>query len=205
MMVMPVLLDSKNNVVRPIIHWLDERLHKQFLEVKKEGKDKFISRCSGSGVTGESTINAIYWVKKNEPENYKRIKKFIMIKDYIRFKLTGKLVTDFGDASGTLLLDTKKWRWSDDAINDLKIRKTIFPDLLKSFDIGGYITRESSKLTGLKEGTPVAVGSGDGVTTILGLGIYKDGQIGVTVGSAGVIGVANTKFPEDNQNRSYIL
>ena len=205
MMIMPVFLDSNNNVIRPIIHWFDERLYAQFLEIKKEGKDKFISSCSGSGVTGESTINAIYWIKRNEPECYKKINKFIMIKDYIRFKLTGKIMTDFGDASGTLLLDTKKWRWSDEAISNLKIRKTIFPDLLKSTDIGGYITKETSKLTGLKEGTPVAMGSGDGITTILGLGIYKDGQAGIIVGSAGVIGAAATKFPKDDKYRSSVF
>ena len=76
---------------------------------------------------------------------------------------------------------------------------------MKSTDIGGYVTEEASKLTGLKKDTPVAVGSGDGITTILGLGIYKDGDTGITVGSAGVIGAASTKFPEDKKNRSYIF
>lgn len=202
-MIMPVLLDSKNDIVRPIIHWLDERLRKQCLEIKKEGKDKIISTYSGSVITGESTVNALFWIKRHEPEVYKKIGKFVMLKDYIRFKLTGEIISDFGDASGSLMLDTRKWTWSTEVLSELGFNKRIFPDLAKPADIGGYITKEASDLTGLKEGTPVAVGTGDGIATIFGLGIFEDGQTGVTVGSAGVIGTSAIKFPKDDKYRTY--
>jgi xylulokinase len=205
MMIMPVFLDKRNKVLRPIIHWFDGRLQKQYFETKKTGMDKVISKYSGSGLTGESTVNTIEWIKKNEPETYKKTAKFFMIKDFIRFKLTGGILTDYGDASGTQMLDTKKWKWSDEVITEFDFNRAIFPDLLKPCDIGGYITKDVSIQTGLKEGIPVAVGSGDGITTIFGLGIYKDGQVGITVGSAGVIAASTTHFPEDKKRRTYVF
>lgn len=205
MMIMPVLLDGRCNVLRPIIHWFDRRLQKQYFELKKAGKDKIVSLYSGSGLTGESTINAIDWVKKNEPDVYKKINKFFMIKDFIRYKLTGKVLSDYGDASGSQMLDTKKWKWSNEAISELDFNPSIFPDLAKPTDIGGYISKEMSAITGLNEGIPVAIGSGDGITTIFGLGIYKNGQVGITVGSAGVIAASTTQFPEDKKLRTYVF
>ena len=206
MMIMPVLLDKNNDVVRPVIHWLDERLNRQFYKIKNTGKDKLFFQYSGSGLTGESTINALFWISENEPEVYKKISKFFMIKDYIRYKLTDHIMTDFGDASGSLMLDTRKWEWSTDLISALGLNYGLFPPLARPTDIGGYITKEASKITGLKEGTPVAVCSGDGISTIFGLGIYKNGQLGITVGSAGVIGASTNKFPHDEkQNRIYVF
>jgi xylulokinase len=205
MMVMPVLLDANNKVVRPIIHWFDGRLQKQYYELISGGKNKEIAVYSGSGLTGESTINAIDWVKNNEPENYSQINKFFMIKDFIRYKLTGVILSDFGDASGSQMLDTRKWIWSEEIISALGFNRTFFPELSKPTDIGGFIIKEASRATGIACDTPVAVGSGDGITTIFGLGVYEDGQIGITVGSAGVIGASTTQFPQDNKLRTYVL
>ncbi|MEI7615087.1 MAG: FGGY family carbohydrate kinase [Actinomycetota bacterium] len=205
MMVMPVLMDKDNNVIRPIIHWFDSRLQKQYFKLKKEGKDKIVSFYSGSAVTGESTVNALDLIKENEPDNYKKINKFFMIKDFIRFKLTGKIYSDYGDASGTQLLDTKKWEWSSQSIAELGFKRDMFPDLLKPADKGGFVTKEAARLTGLDENTPVAIGSGDGITTIFGLGTYADGQTGITVGSAGIVATASKLFPEDIKQRSYVF
>ena len=70
---------------------------------------------------------------------------------------------------------------------------------------GGFLTKEASRLTGLEENIPVAVGSGDGITTIFGLGAYADGQAGITVGSAGIIATTSKLFPEDEKQRSYVF
>ncbi|MGM0366859.1 MAG: xylulokinase [Actinomycetota bacterium] len=205
MMIMPVFLNKEREVIRPVIHWFDERLFTQFNKLKQENKDGIISEYSGSAPTGESTINAVYWLKENEPASYNKIYKFFMIKDYIRFKLTGGIYSDYGDASGSQFLDAKNWVWSSQIIEELGINRKIFPDLKKATEIGGKVTREASSLTGIKEGTPVAVGTGDGICTIVGLGVYKDGQVGITVGSAGVIAAASRKFPEDIKKRGYIM
>jgi xylulokinase len=205
MMIMPVFFDRNKKVVRSVIHWLDERLNQQFLELKRKGIDRIITIYSGSALTGESTVNTIFWIKENEPEIYKKIHKFVMIKDFIRFKLTGRLLSDFGDASGSLMLDTKKWKWSNEVLNELGLNVSMFPDLFRPTEISGYVTKDASNATGLKEGIPVAVSSGDGISTIFGLGIHNDGQIGITVGSAGVIGASTTKFPSDGKNRGYVF
>ena len=205
MMVMPVLLDNSNNVIRPIIHWIDERLQKQYYKLKNSGKDKIISKFSGSALTGDSAPNSLDFVMENEPYNYKKINKFFMVKDFIRFKLTGKIMSDFGDASGTQLLDTKKWQWSDEIIGELGFRKSIFPELKEPAQKGGFVTKEAAAITGLTKGTPVAVGSGDGITTIFGLGTYKDGQTGLIVGSAGVFATSVKVFPADKNFRTYIF
>lgn len=204
-MIMPVLMDNKNNVIRPIIHWYDSRPAQQYYDIKQKGLDKLIAKFSGSALTGESTINTLSWIKTFEPDSYNKISKFIMLKDYVRFKLTGVVMSDFGDASGTQMLDTREWKWCDEIIDALGFKKRIFPELLKPFDIGGSISKEAEKLTGLLAGTPVAIGSGDGITTIFGLGIYREGQIGITVGSAGVIATPSKTYLEDDKHRGYVF
>lgn len=208
MMIMPVLLDNNNAVIRPIIHWFDERLQSQYYKLKKSGKDKVIADISGSSLTGESTFNALDWVRENEPLNFARINKFFMIKDFIGFKLTGNIMSDYGDASGSQMLDTKKWQWPDSSrgiIDGLNIKKSILPELGKPEGLRGRVTRQASDLTGLPEGIPVAIGSGDGITTIFGLGTYRDGQTGLVVGSAGVLAVSAKNFPKDDRSRTYVF
>lgn len=208
MMIMPVLLDNNNAVIRPIIHWFDERLQSQYYKLKKSGKDRIIADISGSSLTGESTFNALDWVRENEPSNFTGINKFFMIKDFVGFKLTGSIMSDYGDASGSQMLNTKKWQWPDSSrktIDGLNIKKSILPELAKPEGLRGRVTRQASNLTGLPEGIPVAVGSGDGITTIFGLGTYRDGQAGLIVGSAGVFAASSKNFPKDDKFRTYVF
>lgn len=205
MMIMPVFLDAQQRIVRPVIHWQDERLLAQCAKLKAQGKDKLIAGYSGSLLTGESTLNAIEWVREHEPESFKRIAKFIMIKDYIRYRLTRVVCSDFGDASGSLMLDVTHRTWSSETAGELGLPASIFPELRDSDSVVGALTREASVLTGLTEGLPVVVGTGDGISTILGLGIIESGEVGITVGSAGVIGVATERPPIDDQRRNYVF
>jgi xylulokinase len=128
-----------------------------------------------------------------------------MLKDYIRYRLTGVMCSDFGDASGSLMLDVVRREWSDETARTLGLSPSIFPELRGSDSAGGTLTREASRLTGLREGLPVVVGTGDGICTILGLGVIDSGDVGITVGSAGVIGVATAKPPVDEQHRNYVF
>jgi xylulokinase len=205
MMIMPVLLDAHRRVVRPIIHWHDERLAAQSLQIKRLGKAESVARYSGSLLTAEGTINALSWVKEHEPDAYGRIDRFVMMKDFVRLKLCGELATDYGDASGSAMLDVRGWQWSTELIDELGFEKSFFPELRRPEEAAGRITVEAAAQTGLKEGTPVAVGTGDGICTILGLGTIEDGDIGFTVGSAGVIGAVSGKLPLDQRHRNYIF
>jgi xylulokinase len=104
-----------------------------------------------------------------------------------------------------LLLDTRNWEWNEEVAASFHIRKSALPSLVHASEIAGKVTREAARLTGLRAGTPVATGSGDGITTILGLGVVDDGEVGFTVGSAGVVGVASRRFPEDLHHRNYVF
>ena len=205
MMIMPVFLDAQQKVVRPVIHWQDERLLEQCARLKEQGKDRIIAERSGSLLTGESTLNAIEWVREHEPGRFERIAKFVMTKDYIRYRLTGAVCSDFGDASGSLMLDVARREWSGDTARRLGVPASIFPELRDPDSAAGALTREASGLTGLREGLPVVVGTGDGICTILGLGVIDSGDVGITVGSAGVIGVATEKPPVDDRHRNYVF
>jgi xylulokinase len=205
MMIMPVLLDARRQLVRPIIHWHDERLAAQSVQIKKQGKAESVARYSGSLLTGESTINALSWVKEHEPDAYGRIDRFVMLKDYVRLRLCGELATDYGDASGSAMLDVRGWQWCAELIDELGFERSFFPELRRPDEAAGRITAEAAAQTGLREGTTVAVGTGDGICTILGLGTIEDGDIGFTVGSAGVIGAVSGTLPLDLKHRNYIF
>ncbi|MGA2480235.1 MAG: FGGY family carbohydrate kinase [Spirochaetia bacterium] len=205
MMIMPVFLDAKLQVVRPIIHWQDERLLRESVILKEQGKDRLVAEGSGSLLTGESTLNALSWLRRNEPARFRKISGFIMIKDFIRLRLTDMVCTDFGDASGSLLLDPKTRSWNMTLVRALDIPESILPELRGSDEIAGKVSRGASARTGLPEGVPVVTGTGDGICTILGLGVCEKGEVGITVGSAGVVGVSAGEVPLDSLHRNYIF
>lgn len=205
MMIMPVLLDGARSPLRPIIHWQDERLAQKILTLKKTEMERFILQSAGSLLTAESTISALLWVRENEPDTFRKLDRFVMTKDYIRLKLCGNLCTDYGDASGTLLLDVRNWKWSSELSERLGLQARLFPDLAPADAGAGFVTDAAAAVTGLRAGIPVATGTGDGICTILGLGALEHGDVGITVGSAGVIGVSSTKLPLDASCRNYIF
>lgn len=182
-----VFLDEKSQVIRPAILWCDNRTAKQVDEVHKIfGREKFIQLTCNPVLTG-FTLPKILWLKETEPANYKRIKKILLPKDYIRFKLTGEFASDVSDASGTSVFDVKGRKWSDEVLNKLGLDKNFFPKVYESSEITGKINTEAAKLTGLKVGTPVVAGAGDQAASAISCGIYKEGVMSATLGTSGVI------------------
>ena len=182
-----VFLDEKSQVIRPAILWCDNRTAKQVDEVHKLfGREKFIQLTCNPVLTG-FTLPKILWLKETEPSNYKKIKKILVPKDYIRFKLTGEFASDVSDASGTSVFDVKGRKWSDEVIKKLGLDKNFFPKVYESSEITGKITSEAAKLTGLKVGTPVVAGAGDQAASAISCGIYKEGVMSATLGTSGVI------------------
>ncbi|AST57926.1 xylulokinase [Thermoanaerobacterium thermosaccharolyticum] len=190
-----VPLDKEVRVIRNAIMWNDNRVGKQCDEVhsKVGGEDKLIDYVANTALPGY-TIGKILWVKEVEPENYKKMDKFLMAKDYIRYKLTGEIVTDVSDASGTCLYDVEKNKWSDDLINLLEIKRSIFPGVVESPEISGYVTSEAASILGLKEGTPVVGGAGDVLAQAVGTGATEDGIAMLIIGTAGIASVSLSRF-----------
>jgi len=182
-----VALDKEHKVLRPAILWCDQRTEKQCQYItEKIGAERLIDLASNPALTG-FTAGKLIWVRDNEPEIYEKIYKILLPKDYIRFRLTGEFATEVSDASGTLFLDVKNRKWSDELLGELDIDKDILPECFESSVVSGKVNAEASKETGLKEGTPVVGGGGDQAAQAVGTGIVREGIISSTVGTSGVV------------------
>lgn len=195
-----VALDCNYNVIRPAILWNDQRTVKQCQEItqKAGGLEKLLTYTNNRMLTG-FTGGKILWMKQNEPDNYNKTAVIINPKDYIRFKLCGNIATDVSDASGYGLFDVKSIKWAYELIEKIGLRGDIFPSVLQSIDIAGYITKQISSLTGIPEGVPVIAGGGDAVISTTGLGLIGTGRAGITLGTSGVVALSLNGYI-DNPN-----
>ena len=182
-----VFLDGRNNVIRPAPLWNDQRT---FLEceqlIKSIGLDKMLKMTSNKPTTAY-TLPKILWLRKNEPGNFKKLRKFCLSKDYIKLKFSGNLSTDPSDASATLCFDVKKCKWSQELMDLLGLDSSILPEVKGSGYIDSFLSKEASKMTGLPAGLPVLTGAGDAAAEMLGNGIGKDGDCLIILGTGGVI------------------
>ena len=201
----PVMLDRESNAVRPTISWLDTRDLAQLQRLEQDETSEFILERTGNRIAGCHTLPQLLWVKEEEPDNFKRIRKIILSKDYVGYRLTGALSTDLNNASATLLFNNKELCWDDDICKLFHIPKDILPPVVKSSDVIGKVTGEAAQITGLKEGTPVVSGAGDASIAILGLGIVESGQTAVIAGTAGVIMSSWKRYIYDNRGRCFTL
>lgn len=196
-----VMLDEKNDVIRPSIIWCDQRTAKECEEItEKVGAKRLIEITANPALTG-FTASKILWVRNNEPENYAKCRHILLPKDYVRFMITGKYATEVSDASGMQLLDIPNRGWSDEVLEKLNIDKTLLAEVYESPDITGYITKEAAALTGLKEGTPVVGGAGDNAAAAVGTGAVVDGKAFTTIGTSGVVYAHTSKISIDPKGR----
>lgn len=182
-----VLLDEKNEVVRPALIWCDQRSQPQVDFIHQTvGKANVVAHTANPMLTG-FTLPKLLWVRDNEPANFARAKKMLLPKDYVRFMLTGEHATEVSDASGTGLLDVVTRRWSKPMIERLKLDASLLPEVKESVDVSGTISKAAAAATGLKEGTPVVGGAGDQAASGIGNGIVKTGVASCTIGTSGVV------------------
>jgi len=182
-----VMLDENGESLRNSIIWCDGRTADECAEIMEMVGGSRLVDLTGNQALTSFTAGNILWVRKNEPELYKRCRHILLPKDYLRYKLTGKLGMEASDASGMNMLDIHKRVWSDEVLKRLEIDRALLPDVYESNEIAGHITAEVSKLTGLKEGTPVVYGSGDNAAAAIGTGVVEKGKAFITIGTSGVI------------------
>jgi len=182
-----VLLDENNVVIRPALIWCDQRSQPQvdFIN-QKVGKSNVVAFTANPVLTG-FTLPKLLWVRDNEPDNYRRARRILLPKDYIRFQLTGEYATDVSDASGTALFDVVLRSWSKEMLNRLGIDRQILPEVYESSDVTGRVTGAAAALTGLEAGTPVVGGAGDQAASAVGNGIVEPGVVSCTIGTSGVV------------------
>ena len=196
-----VMLDEDGEVIRNSIIWCDGRTAKECEEIENlVGHDKLIEITANPALPG-FTASKIMWVKKHEPENYKKCKHILLPKDYIRFKLTGEFATEVSDASGMQLLDIKNRCWSEEILKILDIDSSLLAKVYESPDVTGRITNDISALTGLPEGIPVAGGAGDNAAAAIGTGVCCDGKAFTTIGTSGVVFAHTDKPIIDKEGR----
>lgn len=174
--------------LRPAILWNDQRTAVQcdrILHVMG-GRDAAVRAMCNAPLPG-FTLPKLLWVREHEPKVWESVAAWMLPKDYILFRLTGEHVTDVGDASGTLLFDIRKRRWSEKLLATFDIPPAITPRTLESGSPAGTITAWAAAQTGLPEGTPVIAGSGDNMMGALGAGIVETGMSLATIGTSGVI------------------
>lgn len=200
-----VLVDENNQVIRNSIIWCDQRTEKECEYItEKIGRERLISITGNPAMTG-FTLSKLLWVRNNEPENYKKIKKILLPKDYIRFRLTNVFATEVSDASGMQMLDINSRDWSTELLNELEIDKNILAPVYESVVVSGHVTKETAEITGLAEGTAVVGGAGDQAAGAIGNGIVSEGIISTVIGSSGVV-FASTDTPRfDKGGRVHTL
>ncbi|MEQ6389069.1 xylulokinase [Bacillaceae bacterium S4-13-58] len=182
-----VLLDEEHQVLRNAILWNDTRTTKQCREIyEKVGKEKFISITKNMALEG-FTLPKILWVKENEPEIYQKVTKFLLPKDYLRYRMTGKVHMDYSDAAGTSLLDISANQWSEEICELLDIHSAICPPLVSSHEKVGTITTEFAQETGLDPETSVFAGGADNACGAIGSGILSEGKTFCSIGTSGVV------------------
>ncbi len=206
-MMMAVMLDGNGRPVRPTLSWLDQRVLPQLNWIKDNHLDQALFAATGTALSPSQTILPLLWVKENEPGNFARIDKVILSKDYIRLKLTGHINTDLTDASASLLLDNRTGTWNCAIADVLGLPRGLLPNLVPSSRVAGFLLDDVAREIGLPAGArvPVVAGAGDGVSTALGLGIVRPGQLGITVGTAGVLMSASPAFVADEKRRCLLF
>ena len=195
-----VALDAECNVIRPAILWCDQRTQAQcdWITEKAGGLKGLLTYTNNQMLTGY-TGGKILWLRDEEPDNFAKMKLFVCPKDYIRFKMTGKLGIDMSDASGTGFFDVRNRVWSDGLIALAGLDKAIFPEAHESTELAGTVTAEAARATGLPEGLNCYYGGGDAVIQTTGAGLVKPGTLGVVIGTSGNVSMALDHYA-DNPN-----
>jgi xylulokinase len=182
-----VALDAADSVLRPAILWNDQRTAAECAEIEERvGLSRLIELTGNRALPG-FTAPKLLWLRKHEPDAFARIAHVLLPKDYVRLRLTGERAIDATDASGTLLFDVARRRWSAEVLEALELPLDWVPRALESPEVSGVTA----------DGVPVAAGAGDQAAGALGVGVDRPGPLSVVLGTSGVVFAALTRFATD--------
>ena len=195
-----VALDKDDQVIRPAILWNDGRTGKQTDYLNQViGKDKLSEYTANIAFAG-FTAPKILWMKENEPENYAKIAKIMLPKDYLAYRLSGSFCTDVSDASGMLLMDVKNRCWSKEMLEICGITEEQLPKLYESYEVAGTLKPDVANELGFSESVKVIAGAGDNAAAAVGTGTVGDGRCNISLGTSGTIFISSEKFGVDEHN-----
>lgn len=197
-----VFVDKSGDVIRPALLWNDQRTAAECAEIEKlaGGRKRLIKMVANPALTG-FTAPKILWLRNHEKKNFDRTVQILLPKDYVRYRLTGEFATEVSDASGTLLLDVVKRRWSTALLNKLDLDAGLLPEVFESEDVTGGLSQSAAKAMGLNVGTPVVGGGGDQAASAIGNGIVRKGVVSATMGTSGVVFAHSDEVQVDPEGR----
>jgi xylulokinase len=196
-----VFLDGSDRVVRPALLWNDQRTQAQCDRITQAvGGERLISISGNPALTGFQAPK-IVWLRDEEPENYGRVSRVLLPKDYVRLRLTGEYATDASDAAGTLLLDMRARDWSGEILDALEIPHEWMPEVYEGPEETGALREEVAEELGLPPNIPVAAGGGDNAAAAVGTGIVGPGLVNSSVGTSGVLFAHTDEFKPDPSGR----
>ncbi|MFW6138384.1 MAG: xylulokinase [Spirochaetota bacterium] len=182
-----VLLDSDGYPLRDAIIWPDRRTAGICTEWLQDIGAEFINSITGLPLASGFFAVSLAWVKRYEPQVYRRVAHALLPKDYIRYRLTGLLATDTTDASGTLLFNIFEKNWSNQLIKVFNLDDYFLPSIQEPTALAGELTVEAAEDTGLKPGTPVAIGGADQAMAAISLGVCRPGVVAIAISTGGTV------------------
>ena len=195
-----VVLDEDDDVIRPAILWNDGRTQKETDYLNNEiGKDKLSEYTANIAFAG-FTAPKILWMRENEPDNFNKIKKIMLPKDYLAYKLSGTFCTDYSDASGMLLLDVKNKCWSKQMMEICGVSEEQLPKLFESYEVVGTLKEAIAEELGLSKEVKIIAGAGDNAAAAVGTGTVGDGMCNISLGTSGTIFISSKTFGVDSNN-----
>jgi xylulokinase len=183
-----VFLDSHGAVIRPALLWCDGRTTAECNEItSRAGGESHLRDWVRNPALEGFTLPKILWLRNSEPASFARLATVLLAKDFIRFRLTGRLATEPSDASGTLMFDPARMRWSREILAAVDLPMTILPDVGGSAEVLGRVTRAAAEVTGLVADTPVVGGGADNACGAAGVGVIEPGEAVASWGTSGTV------------------
>lgn len=195
-----VVLDENDDVIRPAILWNDGRTSEECEYLNEVvGKEK-LSRYTANIAFAGFTAPKILWMQKHEPENFNRIHKIMLPKDYLAYRLSGVFCTDVSDASGMLLFDVKHKCWSKEMLDICGVRREQVADIYESYEAVGTLIPKAAEELGLPLNVKIIAGAGDNAAAAIGTGTVGDGKCNISLGTSGTIFISSNNFGVDEHN-----
>lgn len=195
-----VVLDGQDRVIRPAILWNDGRTGDEVEYLNNViGRDRLSAWTANIAFAG-FTAPKLLWLRKHEPENFQKISKIMLPKDYVNYMLTGVHSCDYSDASGMLLLDVKNKRWSREMLDICGVKDSQMPQLFESFEVVGTLTTAAATALGLPETVKVVAGAGDNAAAAVGTGTVGAGGCNISLGTSGTVFISSDRFGVDPNN-----
>lgn len=190
-----VFLDARGSVIRPALLWCDGRTTTECRDIAaRVGEDRLREWVANAALEG-FTLPKVLWLRTHEPERFARLDKVVLAKDYIRYRLTDTLASEPSDASGTLMYDTARRRWSAEIMGAVGLPLSLLPTMGESSEVLGRVSAAAARLTGLRAGTPVVGGGADNACGAAGVGVVSPGDAVASWGTSGTV-LAPTAEPK---------